>query len=393
MPPAPTLRWTLLLAALCAIGCNDAGPQFELDELLHAANGLTSQQSASIDASLADLFGSPDEPRLPEDLPRLAQLVDLEALQQAAGPVISHTPGVTQGLYRRHCARCHGVTGNGRGPTALYQAPYPRDFRRGVFKWKSTYRDAAPTTDDLHAVLEHGVPGTAMPSFARLTQNERDLLRQYVQYLAVRGQTERVLVAYVADELPIEHPLELVYEQRGEVLAEYVAPILDGWFDAENRRLEPEIAPVAATTEQVALGRELYHGERAGCYKCHGAKGRGGAVAGRDYEIDHDDWNRDLVASQSNNAVGRLLASDFPPRRAIPRALVGSTLHGGSTPEDLFRRLHQGIAGTPMPAVGGLSPETKGTLGDDEIVSLSAYVETLLAVRPDADLLPLAVSR
>lgn len=393
MPVARVRCWIVLVVAACALGCGDAGPSFRLDALLQETEGITTYQAASIDVALTDLFGTPDEPQLPADLPGLAELIDLGALQQAAGPVISHTPGVTQGLYRRHCARCHGVTGDGRGPTARYQAPYPRDFRQGVFKWKSTYRDAPPTADDLHGVLERGVPGTGMPSFALLSQDERDILRQYVQYLAIRGQTERALVGFVADELAENEPLDLSGELRAEFLTDWVQPIVSQWRGAAERVV---VAATARVDGAIAEGRDLYHSERAGCYKCHGPEGQGGSIAGKDYEADLDLWSLSRLPIKPSEGAKELLAKDLPIRAATPRALIGSTLHGGSEPGDLFRRLHQGVAGTPMPAVGGPSVDAVGALSDDEIASLAAYVETLLAPQPAPEPTvgePLAASR
>ena len=50
----------------------------------------------------------------------LASLIDLDRLKRAAGPFVDpHGDEPTgRGLYRKHCATCHGVTGNGRGETA-----------------------------------------------------------------------------------------------------------------------------------------------------------------------------------------------------------------------------------------------------------------------------------
>jgi mono/diheme cytochrome c family protein len=35
-----------------------------------------------------------------------------------------------------------------------------------------------------------------------------------------------------------------------------------------------------------------------------------------------------------------------------PRDLNSGQFHGGSAPSDLYRRLHAGVKGTPMPAFG-----------------------------------------
>ncbi|TWT99736.1 Cytochrome c [Botrimarina colliarenosi] len=378
-PPRPRRRHrlaALLCAAAGATGCGERADSFQPNGLLRATGGLTDEQSSSIDAALAELFGSPDEPRLPPELPRMAELCDLAALQQAAGPVASHEVGVTQGLYRRHCARCHGVTGDGRGPTARYQSPYPRDFRRGVFKWKSTYRDAPPTVADLDRVLEHGVPGTAMPSFRLLSEEEREILQQYVIYLAIRGQTERALVSLVADELPAGEPLRLEGDLRDEVMSESLAPIVAAWVDAESDVVSP---PDSSEVDDrlIARGRDLYHSEKAGCFKCHGAAGQGGAVAGKDYEIDYDRWTRERVVARPSDAVAHLVRQDLPIRPSRPRQLIGATPHGGDATADLYRRVHQGIAGTTMPAVGGAYPGQPGSLTDEEVQSVVVYLQSI----------------
>ena len=62
---------------------------------------------AQTDNALGDLFGTPDEPKLPQLVENeFGGLLSLENLQKAAGP---------KGLYREHCAKCHGITGDGRG--------------------------------------------------------------------------------------------------------------------------------------------------------------------------------------------------------------------------------------------------------------------------------------
>jgi mono/diheme cytochrome c family protein len=118
----------------------------------------------------------------------------------AAGPVWGNRPGEKRGLYRRQCAHCHGISGDGQGPTASILNPYPRDYRPGIFKFKSTYTAAEPTEEDLRTIVHNGVPGTAMPSFALLPPDEVNALVEYVKYLSIRGQMETALVNYIADE-------------------------------------------------------------------------------------------------------------------------------------------------------------------------------------------------
>jgi mono/diheme cytochrome c family protein len=46
---------------------------------------------------------------------------------------------------------------------------------------------------------------------------------------------------------------------------------------------------------------------------------------------------------------------------------------GGDRPEDIYRRIVQGIEGTPMPAVA-LKPDNPQGLTEDEVWQLVAYV-------------------
>ena len=109
------------------------------------------------------------------------------------------------GLYREHCAHCHGITGDGVGPTATFLNPYPRDYRKGQFKFKSTPVGQKPTHADLKKIVFDGVPGTAMPSFKLLPDLEVEALVDYVKYLAIRGEVEARVEAVAEDgSVPVE---------------------------------------------------------------------------------------------------------------------------------------------------------------------------------------------
>jgi cbb3-type cytochrome oxidase cytochrome c subunit/cytochrome c2 len=78
-----------------------------------------------------------------------------------------------QSLFSEHCASCHGEQGDGRGPAADALAPAPTNFHL-----------EQPTRARAIDVLEHGVPGTAMPSWAgSLSDSDRRLLSGYVRSL------------------------------------------------------------------------------------------------------------------------------------------------------------------------------------------------------------------
>lgn len=154
---------------------------------------------------VAKMFGTPDEPKLPkaitdnEDYPELADLVSMDNLVRASGPEDAEG----RGLFRKHCKLCHGVTGNGRGPGGLIP-PYPRDYRMGVFKFKSTPRGSKPTKEDLTRVIRNGIAGTAMNKIKELNEEDIQALVDYVIYLSIRGQVERTLIQEGVMELDLE---------------------------------------------------------------------------------------------------------------------------------------------------------------------------------------------
>jgi mono/diheme cytochrome c family protein len=100
-------------------------------------------------------------------------------------------------LYMTHCMHCHGVAGDGAGPTAKYLNPRPRDYRLGLFKFTSTAQPERATRADLKRIVKQGIPGTYMPSFLLLEDDELTAIIAYVRWLACRGETEKKL----ADDL------------------------------------------------------------------------------------------------------------------------------------------------------------------------------------------------
>ena len=80
------------------------------------------------------------------------------------------------------------------GPTAAFLNPYPRDYRMGKFKFKVTAEANKPTHYDLQHILINGIPGTSMPSFRLLPDQDREALIEYVKYLAVRGETRTCIL-------------------------------------------------------------------------------------------------------------------------------------------------------------------------------------------------------
>ena len=354
-----------------------------------------------VDDLVSILFGTPDDPKIPilfsqED--PASQLFDLDKLQMAAGAVASGREGEPAGLYREHCAQCHGITGDGAGPTAGFLRPYPRDFRMGKFKFKSTPLGVPPTDADLKSVLRNGIQGTGMPSFRLLDDQEIEALVQYVKYLSVRGQYERFLIGQLSDleesefvelsdldaaQLPdwIQEPnaeSEQSLDSKSSLVQSLVHDnlieneLLESWLTAEERVSKVPPAPASLVAEHadhtqlVDLGRTLFAG-KASCVQCHGANGLGDGQT-----ENYDAWTKDWLSvpgvklNEPKTHREFLAAGKLKPQTIRPRNLRLPGFRGGGEPETLYRRIRYGIEGTPMPSSSVLTP--------DEIWALVAYV-------------------
>ncbi len=382
------------LAFLAALGgCGQTPPPaFHLNMVEIASKQIPSNQQQEIANILEAMFGTPDHPYVLDDD---TTGLDQAKLDLAAGAVHSDQFGKETGLYRRHCAHCHGTTGDGMGPTAFILNPYPRDYRQGKFKFKSTERAAKPTDHDLEIILRHGVQGTAMPAFDLLPDPQIKALIEYVKYLSIRGQTEINLVIAMTD-LSEGASLDT---SRGVLVDEILKPVVESWQQAPESIVRPPEKPEIAPAESIAQGRELFYGKEANCAKCHGW-----SALGDGQTSDFDDWNKqveelkksvegdeaslasdsslppdELKAKQAQVSFDRMVLSHdaLPPRTIAPRNLRQNIYRGGRRPLDLYRRISAGINGVPMPGVGPASPGATGTLTPEQIWALVDYVRAL----------------
>jgi mono/diheme cytochrome c family protein len=282
------------------------------------------------------------------------------------------------------------------GPTAAFLNPYPRDYRPGVFKFKSTERADKPTHSDLVMVLRNGLAGSSMPSFALLSDAKIDALAEYVKYLSVRGQVELSLMrAYF--ELDDED--EGVLPQSREFLfEEIIDPVTEMWAAADDAIIDvPDMPADLDMVASIAKGKELFYGNKANCVKCHGVSGLGDGQAN-----DYDDWNKvvlqaqktvdggvkqaekastwDMSAEERDEHRTELAWLDrfetvldgnaLRPRMIRPRNLRQGVYRGGMRPLDLYYRIHAGINGAPMPAA-------KGTVPPEDIWHIVNYIKSL----------------
>jgi mono/diheme cytochrome c family protein len=96
-----------------------------------------------------------------------------------------------EALYQRYCIFCHGVHGDGRGESAPFLDPKPRDFTKALFKCRSTPSGTLPLDSDLYKTIGHGIHASGMPSWEPLLRQERADLVAYIKEFSPAFQEEK----------------------------------------------------------------------------------------------------------------------------------------------------------------------------------------------------------
>lgn len=512
--PTPNRFFVTSLTLVAVVGCSSrVEPTVDFEpNLVHSIKYQIQKdipmEQAAEDAAwvVGDMFGTPDAPELPkvvQDDEDLASVVSMDRLMLASG----HEKADGRGLFRKHCSVCHGVSGNGRGPTAAVQVPYPRDYRLGIFKFKSTPRGEKPTREDMAKLIRGGIDGTAMKPIPGLTEDDIQALVDYVIYLSWRGEVERALVddamfeldleggdrilnyqfklgltperseelnavldetdgdellqyetylamdarlqadqglkarlesadedddslaadlelyeqyQEMAEELQDDADLKTVLERAKqqttgrelkdfenyvmswEIAEDFVAEVGESWLEASEEVIEipepptdlllaesfadvqafqsgPQAEKFAASVKR---GQELFVGKIASCSKCHGETGLGNGQT-----TDYDDWTKDWtlrvgLKPENKDALVPLMARGaLPPRNALPRNFAEGVFRGGSKSSDLYRRIIQGIDGTPMPA----ATFVEGQFTQDDVWHIINFIRSLQQPDPASE--------
>ena len=147
-------------------------------------------------------------------------------------------------IYDRGCLHCHGEKGQGDGMAAPELDPRPRDFTKGLFKFRSTPNGAIPTLEDLARTVTHGLTGTAMGQWSEFSAKDRRAVLLYVMTFSERFKTETPVPITV----PPQPPFSMEAVKRGAK-----------WYTEVE------------------------------CNKCHGAEGRGDGPSAADLK---DDWEK-----------------------------------------------------------------------------------------------------
>ena len=261
------------------------------------------------------------------------------------------------GLYRRHCLHCHGVSGAGDGPTSPFLYPFPRDYRKGLFKFTSTPNGARPHRDDLKRTVKNGLHGTSMPAFeALLTDDEIEQVVDHVIFLSIRGETELSLIdeGAISDELDIN-------SLSVDVAREVFSGVLNKWKVAQSQVFNPGAPRTASTSQSIHRGRELFLGrtkEKLECAGCHGSRAVGDGLS----FVKQDVFNHVVFGGDPSTRQERINALDDKTKELWgqkldewgnplrPANLTRGVYKGGRRPLDLYWRIAKGITGAQMPA-------------------------------------------
>lgn len=170
------------------------------------------------------------------------------AAQPAVGGTSQLDALVSQGkqVYDRYCVGCHGDKGDGKGPAARLLVVKPRDFTKGVFKFRSTPSGTLPTDEDLYKIITRGVYRTSMPEWALVPERDRLAVIQYVK-------------AFFPE-----------WNARGPGKPIFI----------------PEPPETLGAPDSVARGKQLY--TLLECNACHGETGKGDGPSAA--TLDPDTW-------------------------------------------------------------------------------------------------------
>lgn len=317
---------------------------------------LSAQDRADLEKALEDLFGTPAKPTVKAEDAEAIKTLMLDDAALAEGSK----------LFRIHCLHCHGVPGDGRGPTARWINPHPRDFRAGTFKFQSVNQSDGttrpPHRSDLMRTLRNGIEGTAMPTFNLLKDDELENLVSYVIHLSLRGAAELTALKtnYELDaksgSLAWKAAEEEGPENVGAAVKLWTKIWLARWKGAQETVNAIKVSPypwdakdAAALEASVQRGMALFTGNKdlhprakdANCVSCH-------SDFGRQAKFRFDDWG--TLVRPNNFTVG--------------------VFRGGKRPVDMYYRIHSGINGSGMVNFGSV-------LKGDEIWDLVNFVSNL----------------
>jgi mono/diheme cytochrome c family protein len=330
-----------------------AREKIENTEKLRDPTKITAADRRKLEELLDKLFGTPAKPTVLAYDDDAKKAVPLSSDVQKTLKLDDATLETGSKLYRIHCVHCHGVPGDGRGPTAPWVNPHPRDFRQGLFKFQSvdqlkTGANAPPRREDLLRTLEFGLEGSAMPAFTLLTDNDREALVSYVIHLSLRGNAEFEAIKGAFEWDSKTRTLKVAdADTPPETVATVIhARNLENWVKSQANAI---VAPPQKHNQPDALAKSVRRGQQLFIGK-----------ADADADKKMQDWAKAANCMSCHNDYGRqsLFRWDDWGTLVKPPNLTQGIYRGGRRPIDLYYRIHSGINGAGMARFGeNLPPE------------------------------------
>ncbi len=234
-------------------------------------------------------------------------------------------------VYTTYCIGCHGVEGDGQGPSAAFLDPKPRNFKRAEFRFSSRLSGDLPTDEDLFRTITEGLHGTSMPAWPLLPETDRRAVISYIKTFASETWKN------ASPSVP-------------------TAITEDPYYGQDK-------------TEAIRRGETVYHG-MAQCYSCHSGyispekinEARAAFGMG-----SQEGYREDLRLSRMiTNEDGTTIR---------PPDFTWDKLKRGSDPNTLYHVIGNGLSGVAMPTWKGVFPE-------EDLWSLVYYVQSLETQRP-----------
>lgn len=275
--------------------------------------------------------------------------------------------------YVHYCYACHGMDGDGQGPSSHGLRPPPRDFRAASFKFGAVRSGELPNDDDLLRIVKGGLHGTAMLAWD-VPDDQLWRILQFVKTFPQAPCDPKAQGEAVCKKQEAEFP----NGKPSKWLDTFASGKKKGQLKATGRPIPITDDPWAGkAAEAIARGADLYHA-KAQCANCHSAYLTKKEYYEASLRIDADNPTtsfRDgmylsiVLAGKDNPYKFNLMPPDFTlnPLRSIRE---------GEELGDLYRLISAGV--------GGVMPAWIDGLKQDEIWALAHYVKALMDLgRPE----------
>lgn len=237
--------------------------------------------------------------------------------EQPADPIQKDKLELGKKVYFKRCVWCHGVEGEGNGPSADRLFTRPRNFIQGTFKIRWTDSGELPLDSNLIDTVKNGLPGSAMPAWGEVLSKEK--IESVVQFVK----------SLVQDRDFSDEDEEVYVQDFGS----------NPWGTSEPYHL-------GVPQEDIDAGKEIMLKNK--CFECHGGEGRGDGNP-----TMKDDWGFAIFAADWQQCW------NFRGSR-----------RNHFDPFNIVRTISTGMNGTPM-------PNFKDKITVEDRWKLAAFVNSL----------------